>query len=69
MLFLNGTRDQLADVDLLRSVCEQLGSRATLHLLETADHGYRTLKRSRTSNEDIFVELARVTQEWALPLR
>src|SRR5438552_2208550 len=47
MLFLSGTRDELANMDLLRPACEQLGRRATLHAVETADHGYKILKRSR----------------------
>ncbi len=65
MLFLSGTRDELADLKLLRPVCNRLGKRATLHTLDTADHGYRVLKRSRTSEEDVFVEAARVVREWA----
>jgi uncharacterized protein len=65
MLFLSGTRDELADLDLLRPVCEKLAKRATLHLLDTADHGFRTLKRSRRSKEDVYVEMARVVREWA----
>ena len=65
MLFLSGTRDDLADLELLRPVCKKLGKRATLHLLDTADHGFRTLKRSRKSEEDVFVEMARVVREWA----
>jgi predicted alpha/beta-hydrolase family hydrolase len=65
MLFLSGTRDELADMDLLRTVCRKLGKRATLHPLETADHGFKTLKRSRASAEDVFVEMARVVREWA----
>ena len=65
MLFLSGTRDALAELDLLRPVCRELGSRATLHLVDTADHGFRTLKRSRQSPEDAFVEMARVLQAWA----
>src|SRR5262245_56828783 len=65
LLFLSGTRDDLADLELLRSVVKELGNRATLHLLETADHAYRTLKRSRRSTEDVFVEMARVVREWA----
>lgn len=64
MLFLSGTRDDLADLDLLRPVCERQGDRATLHLLETADHGFKVLKRSRASDEDVFVEMARVLREW-----
>lgn len=64
MLFLSGTRDELADLDLLQPVCEKLGKRATLHLLDTADHSFRTLKRSRKSEEDVYVEMARVVREW-----
>jgi predicted alpha/beta-hydrolase family hydrolase len=65
MLFLSGTRDELADLDLLRPVCTRLGDRATLHLLDTADHGFRILKRSRESEEDVYVEMARVVRDWA----
>jgi predicted alpha/beta-hydrolase family hydrolase len=65
MLFLSGTRDELADMDLLKPVCQKLGNLATLHPLDTADHGFKTLKRSRTSEEDVFVEMARVVREWA----
>jgi predicted alpha/beta-hydrolase family hydrolase len=68
MLFLSGTRDELADLDRLRPVCEHLGRRATLHVLDTADHGYKILKRSRVSEEDVFVEMARVVRAWTLGL-
>jgi predicted alpha/beta-hydrolase family hydrolase len=68
MLFLSGTRDDLADLELLRPVCKKLGKRATLHTLDTADHGFRTLKRSRKSEEDVFVEMARIVREWACRL-
>jgi uncharacterized protein len=69
MLFLSGTRDELADLDLLRPVCKKLGKRATLHTLDTADHGFRTLKRSRKGEEDVFVEMARTVREWACRLQ
>jgi uncharacterized protein len=65
MLFLSGTRGDLAHLDLLRSVCKKLGRRATLHAVDTADHGYKVLKRSRTSSEDVFVEMAGVVRKWA----
>jgi predicted alpha/beta-hydrolase family hydrolase len=68
MLFLTGSRDELADLALLKTVCKKLGKRATLHLLDTADHGFRILKRSRKSAEDVFVEMARVVREWAAEL-
>ena len=63
MLFLSGTRDKLAVLDLLVPVCENLGDKATLHLLDTADHGFKVLKRRKTE-EDVFVEMARVLSEW-----
>jgi predicted alpha/beta-hydrolase family hydrolase len=65
MLFLSGTRDELAEADLLRPVCKRLGKLATLHMLDTADHGYKILKRSRAGREDVFAEMARVVREWA----
>jgi predicted alpha/beta-hydrolase family hydrolase len=65
MLFLSGTRDELADMALLKPVCKKLGKRATLHALDTADHGFRVLKRARKSEEDVFVEMARTVKEWA----
>ena len=68
MLFLSGTRDELAELDLLKPVCKKLGNRATLHLLDTADHGYKILKKSRTSAEDVFVEMARAVRDWASKL-
>ena len=68
MLFLSGTRDELAELELLGPVCKKLGKRATLHLLDTADHGFRVLKRTRKSAEDVFVEMARTVQEWARAL-
>ncbi len=40
MLFLQGTRDQFAQLDLLRPVCAKLGPRATLHIIDTADHSF-----------------------------
>ncbi len=64
MLFLSGTRDKLAKLELLEPVCENLGDKVTLHLLDTADHGFKILKRSRKSDEDIFVEMARIIEEW-----
>jgi len=65
ILFLSGTRDELATLDLLKPTIKKLGNHATLHLLETANHSYKILKKTRQSAEDIFVEMARATAEWA----
>lgn len=64
MLFLSGTRDKLGELALLQPTCEGVGDKATLHLLDTADHGFKVLKRSRNTDEDVFVEMARVINEW-----
>jgi predicted alpha/beta-hydrolase family hydrolase len=69
MLFLSGTRDELAEMELLGPVCKKLGKRATLHPVDTADHGYKVLKRSRTTAEDVFAEMARVVRDWASSLK
>ena len=64
MLFLSGTRDELATLDLLRPTIEKVGKYASLHLIETANHSYKVLKKTRTSTEDVFAEMARTTREW-----
>ncbi len=69
MLFLSGTRDALAELDLLEPVVKNLGNRATLHLLDTADHSFKILKRTRANPEDVFDEMGRVVREWAFELR
>src|SRR5712691_7713182 len=68
MLFLQGTRDTLADLNLLRPVCANLGSRATLHVIATADHSFHMLKSSGRSDADALRELAQTTASWALKI-
>ena len=65
LLFLSGTRDELATLDLLKPAVKMLGKHATLHLIDTANHSYKVLKKSRSSDEDVFAEMARVTDNWA----
>jgi predicted alpha/beta-hydrolase family hydrolase len=65
MLFLQGTRDTLADLKLLKPICAKLGKRATLHVIETADHSFHVLKKSGCSDEDVLRELAETTAKWA----
>jgi len=65
MLFLQGTRDTFADLKLLRPVCAQLGARATLHVIETADHSFHVLKSSKRSDAEVMRELAETTAAWA----
>jgi predicted alpha/beta-hydrolase family hydrolase len=58
MLFLQGTRDEFAQLDLITRVCEELGPRATLHLIDDADHSFKVPKRSGRSAEQVMAELA-----------
>jgi uncharacterized protein len=55
LLFVQGSRDELADLSLLRPIVDGLGKRATLHVLEGADHGF---------SAKLIPELARVVAEW-----
>ncbi|MBT8137691.1 MAG: dienelactone hydrolase family protein [Gammaproteobacteria bacterium] len=64
MLFLQGSRDRLADIGLMRNVVTDLGSFATLHVIEDADHSFAMLKRSGRSNADALAELATQAGQW-----
>lgn len=62
MLFLNGTRDKLSDKTLLNQEVAKLGDRHQIHWLETGDHGFKILKRTRKSTVDIYIEAAQATR-------
>jgi len=65
MLFLQGTRDEFATLDLLQGVVKRLGNRATLHLIEEGDHSFKVPKRSGKTESDVLEELATTIQQWA----
>src|SRR5438874_505193 len=65
MLFLQGTRDDFADLKLLRPLIERLGTRATLHLVDGADHSFHVLKRSGRTDPEVLGELADAIAAWA----
>ena len=60
MLFVQGTRDTLADLTLIREVTGELGARATLHVMAGADHSFAVLKKSGRTNDDVLDEIAEV---------
>jgi predicted alpha/beta-hydrolase family hydrolase len=64
MLFLQGTRDALADLELVRETTAKLASRATLHVLEGADHAFHVLVRSGRSDEQVLGELLDTMTGW-----
>jgi predicted alpha/beta-hydrolase family hydrolase len=63
-LFLQGTRDALADLDLLRPVLAPLGTRARLHVVDGADHSFHVLKRSGRTDHEVLDELADTLAFW-----
>jgi hypothetical protein len=58
MLFLQGTRDALADLALVRILCERLGSRAALRIVDEADHAFHVRRTSGRTDEQVLDELA-----------
>jgi predicted alpha/beta-hydrolase family hydrolase len=64
MLFLQGTRDALADLELLKPLCASLGARTTLHVVAGGDHSFHVLKRSGRSDAEVQGELADTTAAW-----
>ena len=68
MLFLQGTRDTFAKLDLLEPVCRRLDPRATLHLIEGGDHSFSVPKSSGRSASGVLSELADTLVSWARPL-
>jgi predicted alpha/beta-hydrolase family hydrolase len=65
MLFLQGTRDKLADLGLLRPL---LGPGMTLHVEEGADHGFSVLKRSGRTHEEVLAGLVQAVDDWTRDL-
>jgi predicted alpha/beta-hydrolase family hydrolase len=68
LLFLQGTRDKLAELALLKPLLRKLGRRATLHLLEDADHSFHVLARSGRNDREVMQEMLGVLTAWILSL-
>ena len=68
VLFLQGSADKLAEVDLLKPVVKTLGARATLHLVDGADHSFHVPKRSGRSDREVMAEILDAFAAWAAPL-
>jgi predicted alpha/beta-hydrolase family hydrolase len=62
MLFVQGTRDRLAPLELIRPVAKGLG--ASLHIVEDGDHSFRVLKRTGREASEILDEVVAVTANW-----
>jgi dienelactone hydrolase len=64
MLFLQGTRDELAKVELLQPVVDQLGARATLKLLQDADHSFHVPARTGRKDAEVRAEMLDALAAW-----
>ena len=69
MLLLQGTRDELAQLDLVRATATGLGKRATLHVVEGADHAFHVLVRSGRTGEQVLQELPEAMSGWMMAVR
>jgi len=64
MLFIQGTRDALADLQLLQALVGELGSRATLKLFADADHSFHVPARTGRKDSEIMAELLDALAGW-----
>ena len=64
MLFLQGTKDEFAQLPLLEPVCQELRARATLKLFTEADHSFHVPARSGRKDADVRVELLDTMTNW-----
>jgi predicted alpha/beta-hydrolase family hydrolase len=67
MLFLTGTRDMLAELELLEPIVDQLPL-SRLHVIDTADHSFKVLKRSGLTEEQVQQDAAVVVKDWVSSL-
>ena len=68
MLFLQGTRDELAELSLLRPAIDRLGAPATLRLLQDADHSFHVPARSGRKDADVRGEMLDALAAWVAAL-
>jgi predicted alpha/beta-hydrolase family hydrolase len=67
-MFMSGTRDSLAGQAALADAVKAIKGPVTMHWLESADHGYRPLKASGRTIDDVAAEVAEVSVEWVRSL-
>ena len=68
MLFLQGTRDDLADLALLKPLVAKLGKHATLHIVEGGDHSFNVLKSFARTPAEVMTDLLDTTAKWITAL-
>lgn len=65
MLFIQGTRDTLADLDLMKEVTTELGEKATLQIVDGGDHSFAVPKRGGRTHEDVMNEIVTAIESWS----
>jgi predicted alpha/beta-hydrolase family hydrolase len=66
MLFLQGSRDGLADLKLLKPLCKNLGKQAALCIVEGGDHSFHMLKSARKTDEQALRDVVEKATKWIL---
>jgi uncharacterized protein len=64
MLFVQGSRDALCDLALLRPVLDRVGPRASLHVVKGGDHSFEVLKSSGRTRSDVLAEVVAAVDGW-----
>ena len=64
MLFIQGTRDRLAEIGRIESVVGRLADRSALYVVEDGDHGFDVLKRTGKSADEVYDEMASAVRSW-----
>jgi predicted alpha/beta-hydrolase family hydrolase len=64
LLFVQGTRDRLAELERMERVVERLGDRAVMHVVQDGDHGFDVLKRTGRSAEEVYDDMAAAVRRW-----
>jgi predicted alpha/beta-hydrolase family hydrolase len=69
MLFMQGSRDKLAELPLLEPLIEKLGALASLHLMAEADHSFHVPARSGRTDGEVMIEVLDKFAGWAAAIR
>ena len=64
LLFISGTRDKLAELELLKPVCSSLKKQASLYLVESGDHSLKVLKKAQKTQVEVFQEITKFILKW-----
>jgi hypothetical protein len=66
MLFIQGSRDKLAELPLLEAMVERLGASASLHIVREADHSFHVPARSGRNDRDAMNEVVSALSSWII---